>query len=206
MVPLPAGRLPADPTDQTESNIRVRSHSPRDRDHPPAQTADCRLAQHGELQGSRRGLIAELGEQDFSGLQNTSLHIRLRQLRHGRRLNTHCPLASRGVLRLSVPRRNSNDKGCPWPRRQGGQLRTRSVHSEFCNDDGLQTASIPQRRRGESNSRTGLCRPLPKPLGHAAEKGTFRALARSTTLFQAGLVPGWQVVPTNPTATLVPSS
>ena len=32
----------------------------------------------------------------------------------------------------------------------------------------------PARRRGESNSRLGLCRPLPEPLGYAAGKGHLR--------------------------------
>ena len=36
------------------------------------------------------------------------------------------------------------------------------------------------RRRAESNRRTGLCRPLPKPLGHAAgRRSAYRPATRS---------------------------
>ncbi len=39
---------------------------------------------------------------------------------------------------------------------------------EFCEHEGANSMNIPWRRRPESNWGTGLCRPLPKPLGHAA--------------------------------------
>ena len=42
-------------------------------------------------------------------------------------------------------------------------VRSRWVNHEVSHDEGA-----PGRRRAESNRRTGLCRPLPKPLGHAA--------------------------------------
>ena len=40
-----------------------------------------------------------------------------------------------------------------------------------CQRGALPLRQSPSRRRRESNPRTGLCRPLPKPLGHSAASG-----------------------------------
>jgi hypothetical protein len=54
-----------------------------------------------------------------------------------------------------------------------------------------------KRRRAESNRRTGLCRPLPKPLGHAAARSEERAasLTAGVTEPEAVLRPGLDLVP-----------
>ena len=44
------------------------------------------------------------------------------------------------------------------------------------------TCAFTKRRRAESNRRTGLCRPLPKPLGHAAVRPTPAGTKRAASL------------------------
>jgi len=46
--------------------------------------------------------------------------------------------------------------------------RPRGGGPDFYEESWLASTRTPWRPRAESNRRTGLCRPLPKPLGHAA--------------------------------------
>ncbi len=84
---------------------------------------------------------------------------------------TSCLSSKRSPAELTPLQRRMSLLGA-HPR--GRALHPGAVGSESINPTGWGSARFGWRRRAESNRCAGLCRPLPKPLGHAAVNSLTR--------------------------------